>query len=45
MELGDRIWCVPMDVAGSVNVHDYLFAIRDGALEAVWDLPARGHYR
>ncbi len=45
LELGDRIWCVPMDVAGSVNVHDYLFAIRDGALEAIWDLPARGHYR
>ena len=45
LQLGDRIWCVPMDVGGSVNVHDYLFAIRDGALEAIWDLPARGHYR
>ena len=45
LKLGDRIWCVPMDVAGSVNVHDYMFAIRGGALEAVWDLPARGHYR
>ncbi len=45
LKLGDRIWCVPMDVGGSVNVHDYLFAIRGGALEAIWDLPARGHYR
>ena len=45
LKLGDRIWCVPMDVGGSINVHDYLFAIRDGALEAIWDLPARGHYR
>ena len=45
LQLGDRIWCVPMEVGGSVNVHDYLFAIRDGALEAIWDLPARGHYR
>ena len=45
LKLGDRIWCVPMDVAGSVNVHDYLFAIRGGVLEAIWDLPARGHYR
>ena len=45
LKLGDRIWCVPMDVAGSINVHDYLFAIRGGALEAIWDLPARGHYR
>ena len=45
LKLGDRIWCVPMDVAGSINVHDYLFAIRGGVLEAIWDLPARGHYR
>ena len=45
LRLGDRIWCVPMDVGGSVNVHDYLFAIRGGVLEAIWDLPARGHYR
>jgi 3-hydroxy-D-aspartate aldolase len=45
LKLGDRIWCVPMDVGGSVNVHDYLFAIRGGALEAIWDLPARGQFR
>ncbi len=45
LSLGDRIWCVPRDIAGSVNVHDYIFAIRGGRLEAIWDLPARGHYR
>jgi len=44
-KLGDRIWLIPRDIAGSVNVHDYMFAIRGGALEAVWDLPARGRYR
>ena len=43
--LGDRVWFIPRDIAGSVNVHDYMFAIRDGKLEAVWDLPARGRYR
>ena len=45
LKLGDRVWLIPRDIAGSVNVHDYMFAIRGGALEAVWDLPARGRYR
>lgn len=43
--LGDRIWFIPRDIAGCVNVHDYMHATRDGRLEAVWELPARGRYR
>jgi hypothetical protein len=27
------------------NLHDYVHAIRDGRLEAVWDIAARGAYR
>ena len=45
LKLGDRVWFIPMDIAGSVNVHDYIHAIRDGKLEAVWELPARGRFR
>jgi D-serine deaminase-like pyridoxal phosphate-dependent protein len=45
LKLGDRVWFIPRDIAGSVNVHDYIHAIRDGKLEAVWELPARGRYR
>ena len=45
LKLGDRVWFIPMDIAGSVNIHDYIHAIRDGKLEAVWELPARGRYR
>ena len=45
LKLGDRVWFIPSDIAGSVNVHDFMFAIRAGRLEAVWDLPARGRYR
>ena len=45
LRLGDRVWIVPWDIAGCVNVHDYIFAVRDGKLEAVWSLPARGRYR
>ena len=45
LRLGDRVWFIPRDISGSVNVHDYMFAIRDGRLEAIWDLPTRGCYR
>ena len=45
MSLGDRVWLIPRDIAGCVNVHDYIHAVRDGRLEAVWELPARGRYR
>ena len=45
LRLGDRVWLVPWDISGCVNVHDYIFAVRDGKLEAVWNLLARGRYR
>ena len=45
LRLGDRVWLVPWDISGCVNVHDYIFAVRNGKLEAVWNLPARGRYR
>ncbi len=45
LRLGDRVWFVPWDVAACVNLHDYIHAVRDGRLEAVWELPARGRYR
>ncbi len=45
LKLGDRVWLVPWNITGCVNVHDYIFAVRDGRLEAVWNLPARGRYR
>ena len=45
LRLGDRVWLVPWDISGCVNVHDYIFAVRDGKLEGVWSLPARGRYR
>lgn len=44
-ELGDRIWQTPWDIGACANLHDYIFAIRDSKLEAVWDVSARGRYR
>lgn len=43
--LGDKIWCTPWDAATCANLHDYMFAVREGALEAVWEVSARGRYR
>lgn len=43
--LKDIIWFTPADAAECVNLHDYMHVVRDGRLEAVWEIPARGRYR
>ena len=45
VDLGDKVWVIPSDVGMCANLHDYAHAIRDGKLEAVWDIAARGRYR
>ena len=45
VNLGDKVWLTPWDIANCVNVYDYIQASRNGKLEAVWDVAARGHYR
>ena len=42
--LGDRLWLIPADLAGCVNLHDMMFAVRDGELEKVWEVATRGAY-
>ena len=44
-QLGEKIWCTPWDAATCANLHDYIFAVRNDALEAVWEVSARGRYR
>lgn len=44
-KLGDKIWCTPWDIGTCANLHDYIFAVRNGKLEAVWEVSARGRYR
>jgi D-serine deaminase-like pyridoxal phosphate-dependent protein len=43
--LGDKIWLTPWDIGTCVNLYDYIHAVRDGLLEVVWDVAARGRYR
>ena len=42
--VGSKIWLIPHDIANTANVYDFIQATRDGALEAVWEVSARGKY-
>ena len=44
IDLGSKVWLIPHDIANTVNVYDYIHATRDGKLEAVWEVAARGRY-
>jgi D-serine deaminase-like pyridoxal phosphate-dependent protein len=41
-EVGDRIAFIPSHIDTTINLHDYYYACRDGKLEAIWEVSARG---
>lgn len=43
--LGDLVWHTPWDVGACVNLYDYMYGVRDGRLELVWEIQSRGRYR
>ncbi len=43
-QVGDAVWLLIADLNTSTALHDYIFAARDGVLEAVWEISARGLY-
>jgi D-serine deaminase-like pyridoxal phosphate-dependent protein len=43
-QVGDRVWLLIADLNTSTALHDYIFAARNGVLEAVWEVSARGLY-
>jgi 3-hydroxy-D-aspartate aldolase len=45
LRLGDTLWLTPQDISTCANLYDYIHAVRDGRLEAVWRVAARGQYR
>lgn len=45
LSIGDKLWVVPWDIGEAINLHDYIQVVRQGKLETVWDIPARGKYR
>ena len=45
VDLGDKVWLTPYEIGTTANIYDYVNAVRDGKLEVVWDVSARGRYR
>ena len=44
VDLGSKVWLIPHNIANTVNVYDFIHAVRNGKLEAVWEVAARGRY-
>ena len=45
LKMGDHVWYIPSDIGTTSNLFDYMHAVRDGRLEAVWQITGRGLYR
>ena len=44
-DLADKVWLTPFNIGDTANVYDFMHVVRDGVLEAVWPVNARGLYR
>ena len=42
LALGERLWLVPGHCDPTVNLYDYIVAVRDGIVAALWTIEARG---
>lgn len=45
LEIGDHVWLIPWDIGVCTNLYNYIFAVRNGTLENIWEISARGRYR
>ncbi len=45
LEPGDKLELIPSHGCTTINLHDKFYGIRDGILESVWDIAARGKVR
>lgn len=43
LQVGDKVRLVPGHCDPTVNLHDWLLAVRGGRVEEVWSVAARGH--
>jgi D-serine deaminase-like pyridoxal phosphate-dependent protein len=44
LRIGDQVHLFPMTAATTINIHDYYFCVRDGILEDVVPVAARGRF-
>jgi len=42
LEVGDRVELIPSHIDPTVNLHDAYYAHRDGVIEEIWRVDARG---
>jgi len=40
--IGERVWLIPGHCDPTVNLYDWIVAVRDGVVEGVWPIEARG---
>jgi D-serine deaminase-like pyridoxal phosphate-dependent protein len=45
LKIGDRVELLPSHCDPTINLHDAFHVVRDGRLEAVWPIAARGALR
>ncbi len=45
LELGDKIELIPSHCCTTTNLHDQFYAMRNGQVEAIWKIPARGKFQ
>jgi D-serine deaminase-like pyridoxal phosphate-dependent protein len=39
---GDRVYLIPSHICTTVNLHDRYYLVREGYLQAVWEIAGRG---
>ena len=39
---GDKIHIIPSHCCTTINLHDRFYGVRNGTVESVWDIAARG---
>lgn len=44
LEVGDKVLLIPSHCCTTVNLHDILYAVRDGKVEDVWRITGRGRF-
>lgn len=42
LEIGDRVEMIPSHIDPTINLHDYYYAHRQGIIEEIWPVAARG---
>ncbi len=42
LKLGDKLWLIPGHCDPTINLHDWYVGVRNGRVEAVWPIAARG---